>query len=158
MLEVSPPGVDNMQRKAVDERLPDRSQQAVFGSLDDRGLREIVDRYVDAFERNDVDAVVGMLAADGAFHVPPVPTWYRGREAMAAFLTGHVLASDNRWRLVPARANGQLAFGRFYRWDGRRMFGPRSISVMTLDGEGIAEITTFIDPELPPRFGLPDEL
>ena len=66
-------------------RLPDRSQQAVFGLLDDRGLREIVDRYVDAFERNDVDAVVGMLAADGAFTMPPVPTWYRGREAVAAF-------------------------------------------------------------------------
>ena len=77
---------------------------------------------------------------------------------MAAFLAGDVLASDKRWRLVPARANGQLAFGN-YRWDEERgIFEPRSISVMTLDGEGIAEITTFIDPELPPRFGLPDQI
>src|SRR5829696_2418906 len=112
-LEMSSPGVDSaLQRahKAVDERLPDRSQQAVLGSLDDQGVREIVDRYVDAFERADVDAVVEMLAADGAFTMPPLPTWYRGREAVAAFLKGHVLASENRWRLVPARANGQLAF------------------------------------------------
>ena len=94
-LEMSSPGVDSaLQRahKAVDERLPDRSQQAVLGSLDDQGLREIVDRYVDAFERADVDAVVEMLAADGAFTMPPLPTWYRGREAVAAFLKGHVLA------------------------------------------------------------------
>ena len=99
-----------------------------------------------------------MLAADGAFTMPPLPTWYRGREAVAAFLSGHVLASENRWRLVPARANGQLAFGN-YRWDEeRQIFEPRSISVLTLGREGIAEITTFLDPELLPRFGLPDEI
>jgi RNA polymerase sigma-70 factor (ECF subfamily) len=160
-LEMSPPGVDSaLQRahKAVDERLPDRSQQAVLDSLDDQGLRAIVDRYVDAFERADVDAVVEMLAADGAFTMPPLPTWYRGREAVAAFLKDHVLASENCWRLLPARANGQPAFGN-YRWDEQRQsFLPRSLSVLTLDGEGIAEITTFLDPELLTSFGLPDEV
>jgi RNA polymerase sigma-70 factor, ECF subfamily len=160
-LEMSPPGVDSaLQRahKAVDERLPDRSQQAVLASLDDQGLREIVDRYVDAFERADVDAVVEMLAADGAFTMPPLPTWYRGREAVAAFLKDHVLASETRWRLIQARANGQIAFGN-YRWDEQRQsFLPRSLSVLTLDGEGIAEITTFLGPELLTSFGLPDEV
>jgi RNA polymerase sigma-70 factor, ECF subfamily len=160
-LETSPPAVDSvLQRahKAVDERLPERSQQAMLRSLDDQGLREIVDRYVDAFERADVDALVEMLAADGAFTMPPLPTWYLGREAVAAFLSGHVLASDNRWRLVPARANGQLAFGN-YRWDeARRIFAPRSLSVLTLGREGIAEITTFLGPAMMPRFGLPDEV
>jgi limonene-1,2-epoxide hydrolase len=121
----------------------------VLGSLDDQGLREIVDRYVDAFERDEVDAVVEMLAADGAFTMPPLPTWSRGRAAVAAFLKGHVLASENRWRLVSARANGQLAFGN-YRWDEEwQSFLPRSISVLTLDGEGIAEITTFRPPPAP---------
>jgi RNA polymerase sigma-70 factor, ECF subfamily len=160
-LEMTPPGVDSaLQRahKAVDERLPERSQQAMLGSLDDQELREIVDRYVDAFERADVDAVVEMLAADGAFTMPPLPTWYRGREAVTEFLTSHVLASDNRWRLVPTRANGQLAFGN-YRWDEELgVFEPRSISVFTLGREGIDEITTFLGPELLPSFGLPDEI
>ena len=160
-LEMSSPGVDSaLQRahKAVDERLPDRSQQAVLRSLDDQNLRAIVDRYVDAFERADVDAVVEMLAADGAFTMPPLPTWYRGREAVAAFLRGHVLARENRWRLMPARANGQLAFGN-YRWDAERQsFVPRSISVLTLDGLGIAEITTFLGPKRLLSFGLPEEV
>ena len=90
--------------------------------------------------------------------MPPLPTWYRGREAVAAFLKRHVLASENRWRLVPARANGQLAFGN-YRWDEQReAFEPRSISVLTLAGEGIAEITTFLDPGLLSRFGLPEQI
>jgi RNA polymerase sigma-70 factor (ECF subfamily) len=160
-LETTPTGVDSaLQRahKAVDERLPERSQQAVLRSLDDQGLREIVDQYVDAFERADVDAVVAMLASDGAMTMPPLPSWYSGREAVAAFLKAEVLNSDKRWRVVPARANGQLAFGN-YRWDEEReTFKPRSISVLTLGREGIAEITTFIGPELIPSFGLPDEI
>jgi RNA polymerase sigma-70 factor (ECF subfamily) len=160
-LETTPTGVDSaLQRahKAVDERLPERSQQAMLGSLDDQGLREIVDRYVDAFERADVDAVVEMLAADGAMTMPPLPSWYRGREAVAAFLKAEVLSSDKRWRVVPARANGQLAFGNYRRVEERETFKPRSISVLTLGREGIAEITTFIGPELIPSFGLPDEI
>jgi hypothetical protein len=65
---------------------------------------------------------------------------------------------DKRWRVVPARANGQLAFGN-YRWDEQReAFEPRSISVLTLAREGIAEITTFLDPKLIPSFGLPDQI
>ena len=130
----------------------------MLGSLDDQGLREVVDRYVSAFERADVDAVVEMLAADGTFTMPPLPTWYRGREAVAAFLKDHVLASENCWRLLPARANGQPAFGNYRLDEERRIFLPRSISVLTLDGEGIAEITTFLGPERLSRFGLPDEV
>jgi len=161
VLETTPPGVDSaLQRahKAVDERLPERSQQAVLRSLDDQGVREIVDRFVDAWERADVDAVVAMLASDGAMTMPPLPTWYRGREAVAGFLKAEVLRRDKRWRIVPVRANGQLAFGN-YRWDEERAtFVPRSLSVLTLDGQLIADFTTFLDPELIPRFALPDEI
>jgi RNA polymerase sigma-70 factor (ECF subfamily) len=160
-LETTPTGVDSaLQRahRAVDERLPERSQQAVLRSLDDQGLREIVDCFVDAWERADVDAVVAMLTADGAMTMPPVPTWYRGREAVTAFLESVALSSDKRWRLVPIRANGQPAFGK-YIWDEEvETFAAHSISVLTLDGAEIAELTTFLDPELLPRFGLPDQI
>jgi RNA polymerase sigma-70 factor (ECF subfamily) len=160
-LETTPAGIDSaLQRahKAVDERLPGRSQQALLRSLDDQRLRETVEGFVDAWERGDVDAVVAMLTSDGAMTMPPLPTWYRGREAVTAFLEGVALRRDQRWRLVPVRANGQPAFGK-YLWDGeRKTFAPHSISVLTLDGEAIAEITTFLDPKLIPRFGLPDAI
>jgi RNA polymerase sigma-70 factor, ECF subfamily len=160
-LETTPTGVDSaLQRahKAVDERLPERSQQAALRSLDDERLREIVDGFVDAWERADVDAVVAMLASDVAMTMPPLPTWYRGREAVAAFLEGWPLSGDRRWRLVPVRANAQPAFGH-YVWDeGRETFTAHSITVITLDGERIAEITAFLDAELIPRFGLPIEI
>jgi RNA polymerase sigma-70 factor (ECF subfamily) len=159
-LEMTPPGIDSaLQRahKAVDERLPERSQQAMLRSLDDQGLREIVDRFVDAWERADVDAVVATLTSDVAFAMPPLPTWYRGREAVATFLEATVL-KDKRWRVVPVRANGQLAFGK-YIWDEQReTFTAHSLTVLRLDGELIADFTTFLDAELLPRFGLPDEI
>jgi RNA polymerase sigma-70 factor, ECF subfamily len=159
-LETTPTGVDSAlqrARKSVDERLPKRSQQAVLRSLDDQGLREIVEGFVDAWERSDVDAVVAMLTSDGAISMPPYPTWYRGRDAVAAFLAEFPLRRDRRWRIVPVRANGQLAFGE-YSWDEERgVFTAHSIN-LTLAEEGIAEITAFLDPELIPRFGLPEEI
>ncbi len=67
-------------RKTVDERLPERSQQATLRAIGDEQLREVVDGYVDAWERGDVEAVVAMLAQDAVIAMPPMPTWYRGRE------------------------------------------------------------------------------
>jgi hypothetical protein len=65
---------------------------------------------------------------------------------------------DKRWRVVPARANGQLAFGN-YRWDEQReAYEPRSLSVRTLGRDEIAEIPTLLAAALPLRFRLPDEL
>ena len=120
-LETTPAGVDSaLQRahKAVDERLPERSQQAVLRSLDDQGLREIVDRFVDAWERADVDAVVAMLASDAAMTMPPLPTWYRGREAVAAFLEGWPLRRDS--------AGASFRFGRTGSWRSATTSGTRS--------------------------------
>ena len=83
-LETTPVSVDSaLQRahKTVDKRLPERSQQATLRSLNDGALRLVAQRYVTAWERNDVDAVVAMLAEDAKLTMPPAPTWYRGREA-----------------------------------------------------------------------------
>jgi RNA polymerase sigma-70 factor, ECF subfamily len=160
-LETTPAGVDSAlqrARKTVDERLPERSQQATMRSLDDSELREVVDGFVEAWERSDVDAVVAMLTDEAAITMPPIPTWYRGREAVGGFLRRRPLARADRWRLLPTSANGQLAFG-FYLQDGEDgTFIAHHIAVLTMRGRRIAEITAFLDAELLPRFGLPDEI
>jgi RNA polymerase sigma-70 factor (ECF subfamily) len=160
-LEMTPAGVDSaLQRahKTVDQRLPEQTQQATLHALGDDALRELVDAYVDAWERGDVEAVVAMLAEDATMAMPPLPTWYRGREAVAAFLRGWPLAGAARWRLVPARANAQLAFGH-YLWDEeKRRFTPHGVNVLTLRGARIEEITAFLTPEAFGRFGLPDAI
>jgi RNA polymerase sigma-70 factor, ECF subfamily len=160
-LDTTPVSVDSaLQRahKTVDQRLPERSQQATLRSLGDGALRRVVRRYVAAWERNDVDAVVAMLAQDAKLAMPPLPTWYRGRDQVASFLRGGPLAGTTRWRLLPARANGQLAFG-LYAWDDRaQTFTPRAIDVLTLRGPQIQEITAFLTPDAFANFDLPATL
>ncbi len=85
-------------RTAVEERLPEQSQQATLRALGDQRLTEIVDGYVDAWERGDVDTVVAMLADDATFAMPPLRTWFGGREAIALFLAGWPLSGEWRWR------------------------------------------------------------
>jgi RNA polymerase sigma-70 factor (ECF subfamily) len=114
-----------------------------------------VQRYVTAWERNDVDAVVAMLAEDSKLAMPPLPTWYRGREQVAIFLSSGPLAGTTRWRLIPTRANGQLAFG-LYAWDDKRQtFTPRAVDVLTLRGAQIQEITAFLTPDAFRNFDFP---
>lgn len=157
-LETTPVSVDSaLQRahKTVDKRLPERSQQATLRSLNDGALRLVAQRYVTAWERNDVDAVVAMLAEDAKLTMPPVPTWYRGREQVAIYLGGGPLAGTSHWRLIPARANGQLAFGRYAWNDKTQTFMPRAIDVLTLHGAQIQEITAFVTPDAFRGFDLP---
>jgi RNA polymerase sigma-70 factor, ECF subfamily len=151
-------------RKTIDERLPEQSQQATLRSLGDERLREVVESYMDAWERGDVDAVAAMLAEDAILTMPPMATWYRGRD-VHVFLTdwafsGRVYGAegDRRVRVVPTRANGQPAFGT-YSWDAaRERYLPTVLQVLTLRGARIVEITGFVSPEVFGRFGLPAEL
>jgi RNA polymerase sigma-70 factor (ECF subfamily) len=117
-----------------------------------------VGAYVDAWERADVDAVVALLAEEAAMTMPPMPTWYRGREAVAEFLAGWPLAGTARSRIVPTRANGQPAFGHYTPDADTGTFIAHGIHVLTLDGAEIAEITAFLTPEAFARFGLPDRI
>jgi RNA polymerase sigma-70 factor, ECF subfamily len=155
-------------RKAAAERLPGQSQQVALRALRDDGLGKLVTRYTDAWEQGDIDAILAMLAEDATFTMPPLPTWYRGHDAIALFLTRFALR--DRWRLVPARANGQLAFG-CYAWDAETgSHTALSLDVLTLEGTQATEVTSFVTPytrgparqrfaaDVFERFGLPDRL
>ena len=155
-------------RKAAAERLPGQSQQVALRALGDDGLRRLVERYIDAWEQGDVDAILAMLAEEATFTMPPLPTWYRGHDAIALFLTRFALR--DQWRLVPARANGQLAFG-CYAWDAEAgSHTALSLDVLTLEGTRASEVTSFVTPytrgparerfaaQVFERFGLPDRL
>ena len=151
-------------RKTVDEHLPERSQQATLRSLGDDGVRALVERYVDAWERGDVDAVAAMLAEDAAIAMPPMASWFRG-PGVLVFLrewafSGRVYDAEGnrRVRVIPTRANGQPAFGT-YSWDpGQERYLPSVLQVLTLRGTQIEEITGFVSPQVFAGFGLPDSL
>jgi RNA polymerase sigma-70 factor, ECF subfamily len=144
-------------RKTVQARLPDRSQQETLRLLGDERVRELVDSYVEAWARGDVDAVKALLAEDAVFSMPPWSMWWRGRDTIAGFAPE---ARDTcaRARTLPTRLNGQPAVA-CYGEDadtGRHL--PLAIDVLTLEGSLIKEITAFVTPEIFPRLGLPPEL
>jgi RNA polymerase sigma-70 factor (ECF subfamily) len=148
-LETTPASVYSALQRAhasVDQRLPEVSQQATLRSLGDARLREIVERYVEAWERHDVDTLAALLTDDATLAMPPTPTWYRGRDAVAAGLRARPLDGVRRWRLTPARANGQLAVTARL-WDqATGAFAPHHVAVLTLRGALIDEIYAFHGP------------
>src|SRR6266487_2624631 len=150
VLETTPVSIDSaLQRahKAVDDRLPSQSQQETLRLLGDDELGQLVGRYVAAWERNDVDAVVSMLAEDARIVMPPLPRWYSGRDRVAAFLRGYPLRAERRWRMVPTSANGQPALAT-YTWNEQTgAFTPHSVTVLTVRDNQIEEIMAFLNPE-----------
>jgi RNA polymerase sigma-70 factor (ECF subfamily) len=152
-------------RKTVDERLPARSQQETLRELGDHRLRELVRKYVAAWESRDIDAMVAMLVESATFAMPPYPHWFRGRDAVIAFLTA---AGKPDLRQVATRANGQPAIGWYLRIPPSERYEPASLEVLALEGDRVSEITAFTGrvgparetgslPDLFRRFGLPAE-
>ena len=145
-------------REAVDERLPDRSQQATLRSLGDIRVREVVDRFVDAFERGDVPAILAMLTDDATFGMPPFPAWTRGREAVGdSWLMPEELPTGLRY--AATSASGQLALGTYRLAEDAPSYRPIALDVLTLDDAGrISDVLAFRTPEIFPAFGLAAEL
>jgi RNA polymerase sigma-70 factor, ECF subfamily len=145
-------------RATAATRLPERSQQGALRELDDPTLHRLVTAYTTAWERGDPEAILALLTEDASFSMPPYTVWCSGRANIAEFLVAGPLRE--RWRLLPTRANGQLAFGCYaWRHDVDRYVG-HSIDVLTLREGAIAQIVAFleVDARRLERFGLPPQL
>jgi RNA polymerase sigma-70 factor (TIGR02960 family) len=137
-------------RQAINSAAP--TQQTVLRDLGDAAVDGIVTRWADAWQAGDVDAIVAMLADDARYSMPPLPEWYQGRDEIRAFLLRDPLRK--RWRFLPARANGQIAFGT-YLWDqAAGAYVPGGLDVLTLLDGRVADVVAFLAADLT-RFGLP---
>ncbi len=146
-LETSVASVNSALQRAratVKQRLPERSQQSTLRDLGDEEVGALVERYLQAWERNDVEAVVSMLTADAAFAMPPLRSWFGGSEAIRTFLAGWPLSGQWRWRALRVRANGQEALA-FYSFDPEAGNYQRfALNVLSFRGTGIAEVDAFL--------------
>ena len=118
--------------------------------------RELVGRYAAAFENADMAALVALLREDAVLEMPPLPGWFRGRDAVAAFLGTHVLGRPGEFRMIPTAANGQPAFAAYAR--DHHGYHAHGICVLTLAGPEVSRIVSFNDPGLFPGFGFPARL
>jgi RNA polymerase sigma-70 factor (ECF subfamily) len=138
-------------RAAVEQRVPEESQQATLRSVGEDSVRQLVTRYVDAWERCDIDAFTAMLTEDATFAMPPLASWYRGRGAIAQWAAGWPLSGAWRWRAIPTKASAQPALG-FYAWseqDGN--YRPFALNVLSLSGTRVRDVTAFIARSAEPR-------
>jgi RNA polymerase sigma-70 factor, ECF subfamily len=142
-------------RKATEEELPERSQQETVEGLGDEHVREIVDRFMEAWESADVEKIRALLTDDCVMAMPPWSEWFAGRDAVTEFLGRGPLQSGKRWKLVPTRASGQLALAAYWT-DTEGALHAEGIIVLTLTPAGkVSEFTSFRDPDLFASFGLP---
>jgi len=138
-------------RTAVSERVPERSQQATLRALGDGEVRRLVGRYVEAWERCDVAGFAAMLSAEATFAMPPLASWYRGREDIARWAAAWPLSGAWRWRALLTQACAQPALG-FYAWnDQDGAFRPFALNVLSFQGREVAAVTAFIARAATPR-------
>jgi len=118
---------------------------------------KLLERYVDAFHRYDVDALVALLREDGTLSMPPFDLWLQGREAIRGWLLGRGSGCRGS-RLVPTAACGAPAFAQ-YRRNPEGGYKAWSLTVLELSGDRIGSWNAFLDTEnLFPLFGLPLQL
>ncbi len=139
-------------RTSVDART-DEDRRA-SGPIDDALLR----RYIDSWERGDLDGLTALLAEDARLSMPPLPQWFLGRQAIRRFLEGVLATQPRRYRLVPVAANGQAAVAVYVAPPAEGELRGEAINVLSMRGGFVTRLTRFASPRLFPLFGLPERL
>jgi RNA polymerase sigma-70 factor (TIGR02960 family) len=160
MLDSTDAAVNSLLRRArsaLDSRLPSVGRERA-PLPNSRSERAVVGRFADAVESGDVETVVALLTDDAWLRMPPLPYEYQGASAIRRFLHDREAHRGTPWRLVATRANGQPAFGCYLPCTHTGIARPGGLLALTLEGDGIAEITWFADSSVFPHFGLPRTL
>ena len=155
LLETSVASVNSALQRAratLAARDPDASRPPAVAA----GQKALLARYVDAFERYDIDSLVSLLHEDAVMSMPPYDFWLRGSAEMGRWFLGPGIGCRGS-RLVATIANGCPAFGA-YRPDGKGGHAPFAIQVIEFDGDRIAGHHNFVQPGLFAALGLPARL
>lgn len=119
--------------------------------------RDLLERYIAAFEAYDIDKLVELFTADAIWEMPPFDSWYQGPEAIGWLSRDKCPAEKpGDMRLLPTTANGQPAAAMYF-WDGEH-HRPFQLHVLDVKPGGVSHVVAFMDASLFPKFGLPDYL
>ncbi|MPZ91365.1 MAG: sigma-70 family RNA polymerase sigma factor [Actinobacteria bacterium] len=125
---------------------------------EDDEQRELLARYVDAFERYDIDSLTSILHEDATLSMPPYSLWLRGHTDISGWLLGSGIGCRGS-RLVPTEANGSPAFGQYRPSASGHGHDPWALQVIEVSNGKIVGINSFLDTaSLFPLFGLPTRL
>lgn len=122
----------------------------------DAEQRAWVDRYMEAFERADVEGLKQLLAYDVLMEMPPLLNWFTGLENYGMFMDWVFDVNGTDWRLVPVAANGQAAFAAYNRVDDE--YRLHTLQIFTVTERGISRNSVFQDADIFASFDLPQTL
>jgi RNA polymerase sigma-70 factor (TIGR02960 family) len=148
-------------RPVLREHLPARRVDWVSATGPTSEEKAVLERYISAALRGDVDSMADLLADDTVLTMPPNPLWFVGRDAIVTFLRpsfepdspGYV----GEWRSLTTSANRQPAAAHYLRRPGTAVYRAQVLDVLRIEGGRVRQITAF-EPHLFPAFGLPLKL
>ncbi|MBB1255810.1 sigma-70 family RNA polymerase sigma factor [Streptomyces alkaliterrae] len=120
--------------------------------------RELLERYVVAFERKDIAAIVDLFTSDAVWEMPPFLSWYQGPTDIGELIRTSCPAGPGDMRLIPAELNGQPSFALYLREGGNGPFQPWNLHVLSLREGAVSHVVAFFDRALFDKFGLPAEI
>lgn len=161
-LDGSVAGVNSALQRAratLRNRLPvDRSLTGPDALSDDE-QRELLTRFIQAWDRSDFEGLAALLREDAELAMPPTPQWFRGRAAIVAFLTSVPADGDlEKIRLVPMGSNRQPATAAYFADLANGGYQFYGLMVFSMTGDWISAITGFPDASIGDYFGLPSWL
>ncbi|MDV6011020.1 sigma-70 family RNA polymerase sigma factor [Haloechinothrix sp. LS1_15] len=118
--------------------------------------RKMLEKYVEAFERKDVTALVELFTSDAVWEMPPFAAWFQGPAAIGTVIATQCPAGSDDLRLLPTAANGQPAFGVYMRDGTDGTYRKFQLQVLTLTGGTVSHVAAFFDLSLFEVFGLPE--
>lgn len=154
LLETTTAAVNSSLQRARAEMAKLAPAEDDFSEPEEPVRRALLDQFAKAFEKADLVALQGLLTQDTRWEMPPIPTWFSGRDDVLGLLATKVLPGEGRRILVETGANGQPAFAMYVR-GGDGIFHAHSIKVLTLTKDGVSAVMAFHNPALFPAFGLP---
>jgi RNA polymerase sigma-70 factor (ECF subfamily) len=154
VLGMSPAAVNSALQRARDRLATAGVTEDDVSDALDPAARTLVDRYVAAFEDADVTGLLAILHDDVTLEMPPIPTWFAGRDDVARFVIRACGGEHRGGFTVPVSANGQDGVAGYVR-DGRGGYVGHSIQLLTVSAGRITRIDAFVDTALFASFGLP---
>jgi RNA polymerase sigma-70 factor, ECF subfamily len=154
LLDVSTVAVKSLLQRAR-ARLADASPvDDDLAEPTDDGARRVLDRYIEAFERSDVHAIERLLTDDALLEMTGSTSWFSGKVTCVPYIAAQAIGHADDWRIVPTRANGQLAAAAYHRSDDGT-YHAFAIVVLATTSTYLSRISLFADPGLFAAFGLP---
>ncbi|GAA1026334.1 sigma-70 family RNA polymerase sigma factor [Virgisporangium ochraceum] len=154
MLDTTPAAVNSSLQRARAELSRTAPTETQLSEPAEHDRRALLDRYVTAFEQADLATLETLLTKDVTWEMPPIPTWFSGRDDVIRLLRLKLLPGAGTRILVATSANTQPTFAWYVNRDG--VYRAHTITVLTLTAAGVSAVHAFHRADLFDAFGLPE--